>query len=84
MVPLVGNIYTIGTNLITNATIGKEIGVNGKMVMPLVFLEAAINRKYNISLTNISFMTNWQLPGRWTQRVRHLPEGPVCRAPTIF
>ena len=30
MVPLVGNICTIGTNLITNGTIGKEIGANGK------------------------------------------------------
>ena len=30
MVPLVGNIYTIGTNLITNGTISKEIAANGK------------------------------------------------------
>ena len=30
MVPLVGNICTIGTNLITNGTIGKDIGANGK------------------------------------------------------
>ena len=30
MVPLVGNICTIGTNLITNGTIGKENGANGK------------------------------------------------------
>ena len=30
MVPLVGSICTIGTNLITNGTIGKEIGANGK------------------------------------------------------
>ena len=30
MVPLLGNICTIGTNLITNGTIGKEIGANGK------------------------------------------------------
>ena len=30
MVPLVGNICIIGTNLITNGTIGKEIGANGK------------------------------------------------------
>ena len=30
MVPLVGNICTIGINLITNDTIGKEIGANGK------------------------------------------------------
>ena len=30
MVPLVGNICTVGTNLITNVTIGKEIGVKGK------------------------------------------------------
>ena len=30
MVPLVGNICTIGTNLITNGTISKEIGANGK------------------------------------------------------
>ena len=30
MVPLVGNICTIGTNLITNGTIGKEFGANGK------------------------------------------------------
>ena len=30
MVPLVGNIFTICTNLITNVTIGKEIGANGK------------------------------------------------------
>ena len=30
MVPLVGNICTIGTNLITNGSIGKEIGANGK------------------------------------------------------
>ena len=30
MVPLVGNICTIGTNLITNGTIGKKIGANGK------------------------------------------------------
>ena len=30
MVPVVGNICTIGTNLITYGTIGKEIGANGK------------------------------------------------------
>ena len=30
MVTLVGNICTTGTNLITNGTIGKEIGANGK------------------------------------------------------
>ena len=30
MVPLVGNILTICTNLITNGTIGIEIGANGK------------------------------------------------------
>ena len=30
MVPLVGNIFTICTNLITNGTTGKEIGANGK------------------------------------------------------
>ena len=30
MVPLVGNICTIGASLITNGTIGKEIGANGK------------------------------------------------------
>ena len=30
MVPLVGNICIIGTNLITNGTISKEIGTNGK------------------------------------------------------
>ena len=30
MVPLVGNICTIGTNLITNGTIDKEIGANVK------------------------------------------------------
>ena len=31
MVPLVGNFFfTIFTNLITNGTIGKEIGANGK------------------------------------------------------
>ena len=36
MVPLVGNIFTICTNLITNGTIGKDIGANGKMVIPLV------------------------------------------------
>ena len=30
MVSLVGNIFTICTNLITNDTIGKEIGANGK------------------------------------------------------
>ena len=36
MVPLVGNIFTIWTNVITNGTIGKEIGANGKMIMPLV------------------------------------------------
>ena len=30
MVPLVGIIFTICTNLITNGTIGKEIGANGK------------------------------------------------------
>ena len=30
MVPLVGNICTICTNLITNGTIGREIGANGK------------------------------------------------------
>ena len=30
MVPLVGKICTIGTNLIANGTIGKEIGANGK------------------------------------------------------
>ena len=32
MVPLVGNIYTIGTNLIANGTIGKEIGENGHTI----------------------------------------------------
>ena len=32
MVPLVGNICTIGTNLITNGTIGKEIGANGNAI----------------------------------------------------
>ena len=32
MVPLVGNICTICTNLIANGTIGKEIGANGKNV----------------------------------------------------
>ena len=36
MVLLVGNIFIICTNLITNGTIGKEIGANGKMVMPPV------------------------------------------------
>ena len=36
MVPLVGNICTIGTNLITHGTIGKEIVQMVKMVMPLV------------------------------------------------
>ena len=30
MVPLVGNTFTICTNLITNDTIGKEIGANCK------------------------------------------------------
>ena len=30
MVPLVGNICPIGSNLIANGTIGKEIGANGK------------------------------------------------------
>ena len=30
IVPLVGNICTIGTNLMTNGTIGKAIGANGK------------------------------------------------------
>ena len=30
MVPLVGSIFNIYTNLITNGTIGKEIGANGK------------------------------------------------------
>ena len=30
VVPLVGNICTICTNLIANGTIGKEIGANGK------------------------------------------------------
>ena len=30
MVPLVCNICMIGTNLITNGTIGKETGANGK------------------------------------------------------
>ena len=30
MVPLVGKICTICTNLIVNGTIGKEIGANGK------------------------------------------------------
>ena len=30
MVPLVGNIFTICTNLITNGAIGKETGANGK------------------------------------------------------
>ena len=30
MVPLVGNIFTICTSLITSGTIGKEIGANGK------------------------------------------------------
>ena len=32
MVPLVGNICTIGTNLITNGTIGKDIGANGNTI----------------------------------------------------
>ena len=32
MVPLVGNICTIGTNLITNGTIGKENGKNGNAI----------------------------------------------------
>ena len=32
MVPLVGNICTISTNLITNCTIGKEIGANGNTI----------------------------------------------------
>ena len=36
MVPLVDNICTIGINLITNGTTGKEIGAMVKMVMPLV------------------------------------------------
>ena len=36
MVPLVGNICTISTNLLTNGTIGKEIGANGKSGIPLV------------------------------------------------
>ena len=36
MVPLVGNIFTVCTNLITNGIIGKEIGANGKMVITLV------------------------------------------------
>ena len=30
MVPLVGNIFAICTNLITNGTIGKAIGADGK------------------------------------------------------
>ena len=30
MVPLVGNIFTICSNLIASGTIGKEIGANGK------------------------------------------------------
>ena len=30
MVPLVGNICTIRTNLITNGTLGKELDANGK------------------------------------------------------
>ena len=30
MVPLVGNIFTICTNVMSNGTIGKEIGANGK------------------------------------------------------
>ena len=30
MVPLVGDICTIHTNLIANGTIGKEIGANGR------------------------------------------------------
>ena len=29
VVPLVGNIFTICTNLITNGIVGKEIGANG-------------------------------------------------------
>ena len=33
MVPLVGNIFTICTNLITNGTIGNEIGAYGKNVL---------------------------------------------------
>ena len=32
MVPFVGNIFTICTNLITNGTIGKEIGANGNAI----------------------------------------------------
>ena len=33
MVPLVGNIFTIYANLITNGTIGKEIGANGNAIV---------------------------------------------------
>ena len=33
---LIGNMFTSCTNLITNCTIGKEIGANGKMLIPLV------------------------------------------------
>ena len=29
MVPLIGNIFTICTNVITNGTTGKQIGANG-------------------------------------------------------
>ena len=36
VVPLVGNICTICTNLIADGTIGKEFGANGKMVIALV------------------------------------------------
>ena len=32
---LVGNICTIGTNFLTNGTIGKEIGANGLDVLDL-------------------------------------------------
>ena len=37
MVPLVGNIFAIITNLITNGTIGKEIGANGGFIKGFLF-----------------------------------------------
>ena len=40
ILPLVGNIFTICTNLITNGNIGKEIGANGtKGTMGVLDLE---------------------------------------------
>ena len=57
MVPLVGNICTIGyTNLITNGTIGKEIGANGNMVQITFMLptNGTIGRTPNTRKINLS------------------------------